>query len=137
MSVYLNRGVPFVLQLLAGEVRRKGEMIHHDFEVLLEAELIEQVKLAVGEPGLDPLFQELYGILEKSSAKEVRVHLHTAHDCTLAITHQSAGDPNDHDRGLRRLCHVKEVVQEGLIFVITEQIKLFEDKHDRLGLLVA
>ena len=51
-------------------------------------------------------------------------------------TNQPGGESNDTDRRLGRLCHIKQVVQQRLIVVLSEQVKLIKNKNDGFAPIV-
>ena len=53
------------------------------------------------------------------------------------VTHQKDRQTDDADRGLSRLGDVKQVIEQRLVTVVSEQVKLVKDKHDRLGRLAS
>ena len=54
----------------------------------------------------------------------------------LVLTYQSTSYTKYTDRGLGRLGDVKQVIQQGLVFMVSEQVKFVQYKQDRLTALV-
>lgn len=46
-------------------------------------------------------------------------------------THQSAGEPHHSHRRLRRLRHIQQIIQQRLVLMMSEQIKLIQDEQHR------
>ena len=52
--------------------------------------------------------------------------------CVCVCTYQAAGEANNSNRIVGRLCRIKQVVQECLVFVVSKQVKLIKQEHNTL-----
>lgn len=130
-QLHLYAGFPVLCELDVGEVVRQAELSPDSVHVLRERGAAQQVDLTVGEPRLDPLLQQLQNILHgKMSFIKSNLSTRFISNCLEGgEAHQSAGDADHSDGSLGGLGDVKQVVEERLVLVVGEQVKLIQDEQ--------